>query len=75
MNDEVCKRNLGKPDELLAHILEAAARINKSEDQPRRTASELRTLVAKCTEVDGGICEHLLRTVTNSSFLCNKLVI
>jgi hypothetical protein len=47
-------------DELLARILDAAARIKKREDQLRRTTRDLRTRVAKCTEVDGGILEHLL---------------
>ena len=48
------------PDELLDHILDAAARIKKREDQLRRTTSDLRTRVAKCTEVEVGICEHVL---------------
>ena len=39
---------------LLAHILDAAARINKLEDQLRRTIRDLRTRVAKCTEFHGG---------------------
>jgi hypothetical protein len=34
----------------------------------RDTARDLCTRVAKCTEVDGGIFEHLLWTVTNLSF-------
>ena len=49
----------------------AAARIEKGEDQLRRTTRDLRTRVATCSEVDGGILGHLSRTVTNSSFLCN----
>ena len=61
-------------DELLASILDAAARIKKREDQLRRKTRDLRTRVAKSTEVDGGILKHLLRTVTNVSFLCNKFV-
>jgi hypothetical protein len=65
----------GYTDELLARILDAAASIKKRKDQLRRTARDLRTRVAKCTEVDGGICEHLLLTVTNLSFLCNKFFI
>jgi hypothetical protein len=54
----------GHTDELLARILDAAAYIKKREDQLRRTTRDLRTRVAKCTEVDGGILEHLLWTVT-----------
>jgi len=48
------------PDELLARILDAAACIKKREDQLRRKTRDLRTQVAKCTEFDGGIFEHLL---------------
>ena len=53
------------PDELLARILEAAGCIKKREDQLRRTARDLRTRVAKCSEVDGGILGHLLCNVTD----------
>jgi hypothetical protein len=49
------KNKRGYTDELLARILDAAARIKKREDQLRRTTRDLRTRVAKCTEVDGGI--------------------
>jgi hypothetical protein len=50
----------GYTDELLARILDSAACIKKREDQLRRTARDLRTRVAKCTEVDGGVLEYLL---------------
>jgi hypothetical protein len=50
----------GYTDEFLASILDAAACIKKREDQLRRTTRDLRTRVAKCTELDGGILEHLL---------------
>ena len=63
MKSEVCKR-----DELLAVILDAAARTNEREAQLRRTTRDLRTRVAKCTEVEGGILENVLRTVTDFSF-------
>jgi len=63
MKSEVYKR-----DELLALILDAAARIKEREAQLRRTTRDLRTRVAKCTEVDGGIFENVLRTVTDFSF-------
>jgi hypothetical protein len=57
-------------------ILDAAARIKKFKDQlRRRTTRGLRIRVAKCTEVDGGIFELSLRTVTNLSFRCNEVVI
>jgi hypothetical protein len=47
-------------DELLACILDAAAHIKKREDQLKISTRNLRTRFAKCTEVDGGIFEHLL---------------
>jgi hypothetical protein len=50
MKSEVYKRK-----ELLARTLDAAARTKKREDQLRRTARDLRTRVAKCIEVGGGI--------------------
>jgi hypothetical protein len=52
---EVYKRKVDTPEELLPGILDAAGCIEKREDQLRRTARDLRTRVAKCTEVDGGI--------------------
>jgi hypothetical protein len=60
------------PDELVDRILVAAARVKKREYHLRRTTRDLCTRFAKCTEVDGGIFERLLRTVTNLSFLGNK---
>jgi hypothetical protein len=59
MKSEVYKRKMGKRDELLARILDAAARTKKCEDQLRRTTRDLRTRAAKCTEVDGGIFENV----------------
>jgi hypothetical protein len=60
MKSEVYKRKLDTREELLARILNAAARIKKREDQQlRRTARDLGTRVTKC-EVDGAIFEHLL---------------
>jgi hypothetical protein len=60
MKSEVDERNVDTRDELLARTSDAAASIKKHEDQLRRTARDLRTRVAKCTEVDGGIFERLL---------------
>ena len=73
--EKVCERKVDKRDESIARILDAAARIEKREDQLRRTTRDLHTRVAKCTEDDGRIFENLLLTVTNMSFLCNKFVI
>ena len=63
MKREVCKRMVDTPDELLSLILDAAARIEKREDQLGPTTRDLRTRVANCIEDYGGIFVHLLRTV------------
>jgi hypothetical protein len=47
--------------------------LRKLEDQLRRKKHDLRTRVAKCTEVDDGVFENVLQTVTVVSFLCNIL--
>jgi hypothetical protein len=60
MKSEGNKRKQDTLDDLLARIRDAAACIRKREDQLRRTTRDFRTRVAKCTEVDGGIFEHLL---------------
>jgi hypothetical protein len=57
---EVYKRKVDTRDELLARVVDAAARIKNREDRLRRTKRELRTRTAKCTEADGRIFEHLL---------------
>jgi hypothetical protein len=43
MKSEVYKRKVDTRDELLARILDNAARINKREDQLRQTKCDLRT--------------------------------
>ena len=60
MKSKVYKIEVDTPDEWLAHVLDTAASIKKREDQVRRTTRDLHTRVAKCTEVDSGICGHLL---------------
>jgi hypothetical protein len=50
MKSEVYKRKVCIRDELLARILDAAARIKKRVDQLRGTIHDLRTQVVKCTE-------------------------
>ena len=52
---EVYKRNVDTQDELLAPILDAAARLRKCGTSTRQTTRDLRTLAAECAEVDGGI--------------------
>jgi hypothetical protein len=60
INSEVYKIEVDTADKLLARFLGAAGCIKKREDQLRRTTRDLSTPGAKCTEVDGGIFEHLL---------------
>ena len=64
MDSDFYKRNMDTPDDSLSRILDAATCINKREDQLRWTTRDLRTRVAKCIEVDGGIFEYLLWNVT-----------
>jgi len=60
MNSDVYERNVDTREELLVRILDAVAHIKKRQDQFRRTTRDLRTRVAKFTDVDGGILERLL---------------
>jgi len=46
--------------DLIARILDAAARIKKREEQVRRTTRDRRIRVAKCVEYGGGLFEHLM---------------
>ena len=68
------KRNVDTPDELLSPILDAAARINKNEDELRRRSYGPRAKDAKWTETDVGILDHLLWTVTKFAFSGNESV-
>ena len=58
MRSVVYKREVGIRDDLLASILDAAARIKKRDLQLRRTTHNLRTRLSKWTEVDNGILEY-----------------
>jgi hypothetical protein len=58
MKGEVYKQMVDTQDELLARILDAAARIKESEYQLRRTIRDLRLRVTKCIEADSGIFEN-----------------
>jgi hypothetical protein len=73
MKSEVKGRGGGARDELLARILDAAARIKKHKVQLRRTKRDFGTRIAKCVEVDVGFSK-VLQNVTHSSFLCSKFV-
>jgi hypothetical protein len=68
MKNEVYKRKLNTWDEFLARILDAAAPIEKREDQLRGITRDLRTGVAKSNDAEGGIFEHLLQTATKLLF-------
>jgi hypothetical protein len=57
---EVYKRTVGARDELLARILDAAARINKRYHQLSRTTWDLRRRVANFIRDNGGIYEQSL---------------
>jgi hypothetical protein len=58
MKSAVYDRKVDIRDVLLARILDAATIIKNREDQLR--TRDLRTRVAKCAEVEGGISERLL---------------
>jgi hypothetical protein len=73
MKSEIHRRMVDMQDELLARNLDAAARIKKREDQLRRITRDIRTQVAKRIEVDGGIFENLLGTVTDVSLCVTDL--
>jgi len=60
MKSELYKREVDTRDELLARILDAAARMKKRTDHLRRIKRDRCTRVAKCIEADGGIYVHLL---------------
>jgi len=59
MKSEINKIKVDTADELMAGILDGAGSIKKREDQLRRTTRDLRTRIAKCLEVDGGIFENI----------------
>ena len=65
MYSKVSKRKKDIRDELLVCILDGAANKKKCEDHIRTTRRDLRTPVAKCTEVNGGFIERLVLTVTD----------
>jgi len=64
MKIEVYKEKVNTRDELVARIMNSAA-LTKQErqDDLRRATLTVAKRVERCVEVDGGIFEHLLRTV------------
>ena len=61
MKSEVYKEKVNTSDELVARIMNSAALIKQErQDDLRRATRTVANRVEKCTEVDGGIFEHLL---------------
>ena len=64
MKSEVYKEKVSTREELVARIMNSAALIKQErQDDLRRATRTIAKIVQKCTEVDGGIFEHLLWTV------------
>ena len=64
MKIEVYKEKVNTREELVACIMNSAALIKQErQDDLRRATRAVAGRVEKCTEVDGGIFEHLLWTV------------
>ena len=64
MKSEVYKEKVNTRDELVASIMHSAALIKQErQDDLRRATRTIAKRVEKCFEIDGGIFEHLLRTV------------
>ena len=61
MKSEVYKEKVNTRDKLVARIMNSAALIKQEcQDDLRRATRTVAKRVEKCTEVDGGIFEHLL---------------
>ena len=64
MKSEVYKEKVNTRDKLVARIMNSAVlRKQERQDDLRRATRTIAKIVQKCTEVDGGIFEHLLWTV------------
>ena len=64
MKSEVYKQKVNTRDELVARIMNSAAVIKqKRQDDLRRATRTVAKRVEKCTEVGGGIFEHLISSV------------
>ena len=58
------QRKINIRDELVARIMNSAAIIKQErQDDLKRAAHTIAKRVEKCTEIDGGIFEHLLWTI------------
>ena len=61
MKSEVYKEKVNTRDEMVTRIKNSAALIKQEhQDDLRRATRTVAKRVEKCTEVDGGIFEHLL---------------
>jgi len=61
MESEVYKEKVNTRDELVAPIMNSAALIKQErQNDLRRATLTIAKSIEKCTEVDGGIFEHLL---------------
>jgi hypothetical protein len=61
MKNEVYKEKANTREELVAQIMNSAVLIKQErQDDLRRATRTVAKRVAKCSEVDGGIFEHLL---------------
>ena len=64
MESEVYKEKVNTRDELVARIMNSVALIKQERQDNFRTATRtIAKRAEKCTEVDGGIFEHLLWNV------------
>jgi hypothetical protein len=61
MKSEVYKEKVKTRDELVTRIMNSAALVKQEhQDDLRRATRTVAKRVEKCTEVDGGIFEHLI---------------
>jgi len=64
MKSEVYKEKVNIRDNLVTCIMNSTTLIKQEcQDDLKRATHTIAKRVEKCTEVDGGIFEHLLRTV------------
>ena len=62
MKSEICKEKVNTRDELVARIVNSAALIKQERQDDLRSRTIVKR-VEEYIEVDGGIFEHLLRTI------------
>jgi hypothetical protein len=60
MKSEMYRKKVDAWDGLLDRIMDAIGRIKEHQDELRRATRHVLTRVAKCINVDGGICENVL---------------